>query len=106
MAVETIKGRIERGMALLDKRKPAWCKKIDLATLNLASSYRCVLGQVYGTKRSVTDCDGDDGYVIGTDRLKLFSVVRRVECGFSTYDSYTQLTAAWKRAIKAHCEDA
>lgn len=45
--------RVARGAALLDAQEPDWWNgkdkpTIDLKTLNLGSTYYCVLGQVYG----------------------------------------------------------
>lgn len=40
-------GQAARGAALLDERMPGWYKRIDLRSLNLASEYNCVLGQLY-----------------------------------------------------------
>jgi hypothetical protein len=39
---------VDRGIKLLDQRIPNWREKIDLTTLDLASSQWCVLGQVEG----------------------------------------------------------
>jgi hypothetical protein len=46
--MEQARESVERGAALLDKIEPGWELKIDLAELNLSSSCRCVLGQLYG----------------------------------------------------------
>jgi len=40
---------VRAGVMLLDKMKPGWEQKINVATLNLESSLLCVLGQVYGS---------------------------------------------------------
>jgi hypothetical protein len=43
------KRAVARGAALLDKHGPdGWRGLIDLGTLDIARSSRCVLGQVYG----------------------------------------------------------
>lgn len=41
--------RIRKGIEFLDKVKPGWRDEINLPTLNMASHFNCVLGQVYGT---------------------------------------------------------
>jgi hypothetical protein len=41
-------GAVERGVALLDKAKPDWARRIDLPTLDLGNIKFCMLGQIYG----------------------------------------------------------
>lgn len=46
---DMIRERVRRGIAMLDNKGPRdWRYKIDLGTLDMISSKRCVLGQVYG----------------------------------------------------------
>ena len=47
---ETVEARVARGAAWLDSEQPGWERRIDLATLDLQDSCRCVLGQVFGTE--------------------------------------------------------
>lgn len=42
-----INRRVDRGVALLDQRKPGWEDEVNLSRLNIASSRWCVLGQLY-----------------------------------------------------------
>lgn len=44
-----IREDIEAGIALLDANRPGWYRDVDLEILDLASSRRCVVGQLYGT---------------------------------------------------------
>ena len=47
LSIEQAKERVERGARLLDKRKPGWQDRIDLARLSVASADFCILGQLY-----------------------------------------------------------
>ena len=40
--------RVKKGADLLDRARPGWQDGIELDRLNIASSFRCILGQVYG----------------------------------------------------------
>jgi len=40
--------RVKRGAALLDQHYPGWAEKINQKTLDMISSCRCILGQLYG----------------------------------------------------------
>lgn len=40
--------RVHRGATLLDERRPGWAEQVDLARLDMASPWQCVLGQVGG----------------------------------------------------------
>ena len=44
----TKKERVQAGAKLLDEQHPGWHNKIDIATLNIGSCFRCILGQLYG----------------------------------------------------------
>jgi hypothetical protein len=39
---------VREAAALLDRVVPGWAARVDTATLDLTSSYHCVLGQVFG----------------------------------------------------------
>jgi len=45
----TIRERVAAGAALLDEKRPDWFMEIDCATLNIASGYHCICGQLYGS---------------------------------------------------------
>lgn len=45
---DSIEARVARGAAWLDENHPGWERRIDLADLQLSSSCRCVLGQLFG----------------------------------------------------------
>ena len=40
---------VERGIALLDARKPGWRKAFNPETLRMGSPWHCVLGQAFGS---------------------------------------------------------
>lgn len=42
----TIKARVERGIKLLDEKIPDWFNKIDVETLNMSDSSKCIIGQL------------------------------------------------------------
>jgi hypothetical protein len=44
----TIDDRVSAGAKWLDSNRPGWWQRIDLETLDLGDSCRCVLGQLYG----------------------------------------------------------
>lgn len=48
---------VDRGAALLDKKKPGWWKQIVFKNLDMGDSCRCVLGQVY--ERDAKPARGD-----------------------------------------------
>src|SRR3954462_4880367 len=41
--------RVDRGIELLDERKPGWRMLIDTDALDMADGYSCILAQVHGT---------------------------------------------------------
>lgn len=45
----SIAARVEAGARLMDSRQPGWENGIDVDRLDLASNYKCVLGQTYGS---------------------------------------------------------
>jgi hypothetical protein len=89
--------RVKEGMRLLDERGPErWWERIDLDTLDVASSCNCVLGQTYG------------GYGDGVDALDLTTAETVAHAFYpaagvwSVYRSACHtLTAAWREAIGA-----
>lgn len=44
----SVKQRVNRGASLLDRRRPGWRAKINVARLSLGDPWECVLGQLYG----------------------------------------------------------
>jgi len=97
-----IAGRVAKGAALLDEKVPGWDARIDLATLNLASPCRCVVGQLFA------DLAEDDvvlGYAPGLGVLGFGPGDDDSPYGFDAApddaaEQYADLTAAWKRIIE------
>ena len=85
----TLRQRVERGAALLDKkrRSPAWRKRINLDEFDIGDPCNCVLGQVY---ESFTDGLYKLG-IYGSEWLGL---------GFDTYAvDFGPLTRAWRKYL-------
>jgi hypothetical protein len=57
--------RVQRGIALLDEKWPAWATEIDLEKLDICSRYNCVTAQYAGRHA------GRSSYVLGQDLLNL-----------------------------------
>lgn len=103
--VDTVNGpdyaaRAAAGAEYLDGQMPGWAEQIELATLELSSECRCVLGQL---------SDGD-GYTGLRDDLHL-SVDAAVELGFALdpdadWEEWAGLDAAWAREIVSRREAA
>lgn len=102
--VNTIIGRVERGAALLDEKRPGWWKNIDLGRLDISAGCDCVAGQL-------------DGFSEMMRGLGLLSLEAQVAHGFEAddeagprtplsvvYDAaerdYRALTEAWRGLIR------
>ena len=83
---------VARGAALLDEKLPGWDERIDLADLQLASCYRCVLGQLFA--RSPIPAGTCSPYGLGIWVLG----IRGSRYGFDGDDA-DQLNAEWRRVI-------
>lgn len=59
--------RVSAGIALLDEKVPNWRDKIDLSTLDLRNTDKCVLGQIF------KGADGScmSGYFTGCEILDI-----------------------------------
>jgi hypothetical protein len=109
----TIEERVLNGAAALDRTTPGWESKVNIETLDMKSTTKCVLGQVF---------DGNpagwsgNGYLAGTTILGLTikeggtaqshgfsadcdSSARVGPCSCET--EFDALTAAWKKFIFA-----
>ncbi len=97
--MSTIAERVARGAALLDEKMPGWAEHIDLDVLSLASSCRCVLGQLHPNLEAP-----DDAYLDGLSHLGV-STTDDSGYGFDTSDEddgvYERLTAAWRELIES-----
>lgn len=84
---------VERGAALLDEKRPGWRARVDLASLDLGSCSRCVLGQLLGDYEDRVEIGLDDeglaahhGFVLGIDDNAL--------------TGYKALTEEWREYIR------
>src|SRR5688572_4890181 len=98
----SIRRRVNRGVALLNKLNPGWLERVDENTLDIRNEYRCPLGQVYIDYAS--GCDAIGISISSTNGIK-----KRANLGFTVSDMddsagetgklHEKLTATWKRAI-------
>lgn len=90
----TVKDRVARGAALLDRRRKNWRSKIDVDSLDMAHGSYCILGQLYGYY------DDAPAYLIGGHMLSTLPA----ENGFDVYENqgpraFTNLTKAWQEEL-------
>lgn len=105
---------VAEGIKFMDENAEGWCEKIELETLDLGSLELCVLGQAFDTEAVAArrlDPDAlfhpNNGYTYARRKFDI-GITKSVNLGFALdADSprYHYLTAAWKRAIKEHCND-
>jgi len=92
----TIKERVEAGAEFLDFiYGDEWRRKIDLESLDLASSRSCILGQTdsdFDKHAKRLHLDVDDVYQFGFVRFNEDSL-------FHNSSSYYSLTKAWKKYL-------
>jgi hypothetical protein len=76
----TLQVSVKRGAELLDRRRPGWYFSIDLDTLNISDSKKCILGQL-------------NAYDIPNDMIRT---------GFMgwTFSDDDVLTRCWKHQIR------
>ena len=108
MIVNDITGRVERGAALLDEKRPDWWQDIDLDRLDISTGCTCVAGQLGGFSETMRS-------------LGLLPLEAQVAHGFEADDNsdlrtplaviydradldYRALTAAWTDLITARRE--
>lgn len=96
------RARVRAGAELLDKRVPGWAGNVDLPTLDVSSSFKCVLGQL-GSRRGY----GLDCYLGMVEDLGLVgSESDTVAHGFSApwkqhglEGEYEELTRLWRKEV-------
>jgi hypothetical protein len=90
-----------RGVALLDEHVPGWEHQINLDTLDLVNTERCVLGQLWLAQHPRTR-DRYAAYDKMCKALKLPGIENEIEFGFTVGLSddgggrWVWLTKAWK----------
>lgn len=96
--MSTVAERVARGAALLDEKLPGWDQRIDLAGLELASCYRCVLGQLFTWHPLPTEnAFSPSPYGLGIEAL---GIDRGSRYGFDGDDA-DELNGEWRRVITA-----
>lgn len=85
--------RVARGVKLLDKQVPGWDQRIRLHHLDMASGYKCVLGQLYGDYPRALDA------LFGSKHGMFLATGTRY--GFNRYWSrnFDPLDEEWTRVI-------
>lgn len=97
--------RVELGLALLENFEPGVTDKVDLDTLDMSCSERCVLAQalgdgLYETGLRVLDLTDDSKKVIEHGFVLGPGVPR--ELGVTVSMAYAPLTVAWSQALLHH----
>lgn len=92
---DTVEEAVSFGVAILDEHAPGWHDAIDVETVYLTDSYRCVLGQLFGD------------YGVGCDMLGL-SDDTPDRCGFNITGQapWQPLQDEWRRVIAERQEAA
>ena len=88
------KARVEAGAKFLDEKHPGWENKINLETLAMNSSWRCILGQLYGS------------FAYGVKGLGLTGLAQETALGFNlvmeameALPTFKDLAQAWTALI-------
>lgn len=92
----TVEERVANGMAFLDERVPGWRERIDFFCLDLGTTCRCVVGQIYGHYD-----DGSDMLGISLGQGERLGFVGKGSEEGERAKEYPALTAAWKSALAA-----
>lgn len=77
---------IKKGIEFLNRINPGWVDKIDLDTLDMSSSNKCIIGQLYGD------------YWVSMRVIEKDYYIDRFEYGFSCF-GFSIKTEEWKQAI-------
>lgn len=80
-------GAVARGAALLDDHEPGWYRRIDRDRLDIGSTARCIIGQVFYAVTGI-------GYTAAVHNL---GIDRASEYGFDSQGGggYQRLRTAW-----------
>jgi hypothetical protein len=95
--------RVAAGAAWLDEHRPGWVDRINLDTLDLSDTCKCVLGQEYGRFVLGDDLILDEG---SESHLLGFDVDELRQDGQYAGKQYAALTAAWRELVLARREAA
>jgi hypothetical protein len=99
MTGATLAGRVKRGAALLDEKRPGWAGEIVLDRLAMNSCFNCILGQLY------------DSYFAGLDAMQ-GEVRYGSEGGFNRdpdepyHETHAALADLWRAEVRARTTEA
>ena len=90
-AMPIFRDAVHRGAEVLDIVSPGWEREVELASLDMRSCFRCVLGQIFGSY--------DGGMSVLAQ--KSGKSVDPLQFGFTAMDDddYNDLTREWRQAI-------
>lgn len=103
--MSTVAERVAAGAAFLDEHDPGWDQRIDLDSLDLDHTCKCILGQAFADETEWHNRCYDSGYDYAVNRFDLLR--GGADFGFDTsddYEPYGPLAAGWKRLITARRE--
>lgn len=122
VSLAELRTRAERGARRMDTYDPNWVHRVNLSVLELVSTYRCVLGQCFGTYAdgvdalnlvmpTVKDEDGEIPLTIDDEIVQLgFDLTFEEACNEDgdvvNELSYADLTEAWRELIVARRDAA
>ncbi len=101
----TVRQRVARGVAYLDKTQPGWFKKINLKNFEISNTCQCIIGQVF-KRHKPTDTNGwDSPFSTGVKRLALTEHQLTIygfdrDCDCDGYDDYEVLQKYWLLALE------
>lgn len=105
-AADTVETRVALGAALLDERMPGWVDRVEVLTLDMSSSCRCVLGWVYAAPEE----EGLTAFGVGVRELGLDSPEIQSAHGFdrlyglvweAATSDFEALRIEWIRVIES-----
>jgi hypothetical protein len=116
MTGATLAGRVKRGAALLDEKRPGWAGRIALDRLAMGSCSACVLGQIFGgfdlgvhalrqglsprisvfEHEPTWDWSGEQGFSIPLDQIG----------DVSDREQYKRLADLWRAEVRARTTEA
>ncbi len=86
-ALAKVLAAVDEGVRLLDQVRPGWYDEINTETLDIASAYRCVLGQLYGD------------FVAGVEALNIPSGGETYGFNAPYFIDFTPINDKWKGII-------
>jgi hypothetical protein len=94
--------RVARGVAILDEIEPGWRSEIDAATLDIAKSEYCIIGQLFGWSDGVELLEYRLGVAFEREWSARhgFDITMDEDCDF-TVNHYAFLTDAWLAVLDA-----